>query len=77
MTDSSEYAKKSTAKGDIRSDLRLRLRSGAAIDVWASHWNDDPEPFVWTKTVDEIITKVKRAGRSVPDEFRRLAEREL
>jgi transposase len=35
----------------------------AAIDVWASHWNDDPQPFVWTKTVDDIITKVKR-GRA-------------
>ena len=33
------------------------------IDVWASRWNDDPQPFVWTKTVDDIITKVKR-GRA-------------
>lgn len=33
------------------------------IDVWASHRNDDPQPFVWTKTVDDIITKVKR-GRA-------------
>ena len=38
----------------------------AAIDVWASHWNDDPKPFVWTKTVDDIITKVKR-GRAALD----------
>lgn len=37
-----------------------------AIDVWASHWNDDPQPFVWTKTVDDIITKVKR-GRATLD----------
>jgi transposase len=34
------------------------------IDSWASHWNDDPQPFVWTKTVDDIMTKVKR-GRAV------------
>jgi transposase len=32
----------------------------AAIDVCASHWNADPQPFVWTKTVDDNITKVKR-----------------
>ena len=38
----------------------------AAIDLWASHWNDDPQPFVWTKTVAEIITKVKR-GRAALD----------
>ncbi len=33
------------------------------IDVWASHWNEQPQPFIWTKTVDDIITKVKR-GRA-------------
>lgn len=37
-----------------------------AIDVWVSHWNDDPKPFVWTKTADEIIAKVKR-GRAKLD----------
>jgi hypothetical protein len=30
--------------------------------VWASHWNDDPKPFVWTKTVDDIITTVNEDG---------------
>ena len=34
-----------------------------AIDVWTSHWNDNPKPFVWHKTADEIITKVRR-GRA-------------
>lgn len=33
------------------------------IDLWASHCNDQPEPFIWTKTIDDIITKVKR-GRA-------------
>ena len=33
------------------------------IDLWASHWNDDPQPFLWTKTANDIITKVKR-GRA-------------
>ena len=49
-----------------------RLRTGSfnsldalteAIDIWVSHWNDDPRPFVWTKTAKQIITKVKR-GRA-------------
>ena len=49
-----------------------RLRRGAfssvadlidAIELWAEHWNDDPKPFVWHKTVDEIIAKVRR-GRT-------------
>jgi hypothetical protein len=34
-----------------------------AIELWAEHWNDDPKPFVWKKTADEIIEKVRR-GRA-------------
>jgi transposase len=46
-----------------------RLRTGSfdsvpalveAIDVWTSHWNDDPQPFVWHTTARAIIKKVKR-----------------
>ena len=33
------------------------------IDEWADHWNDDPRPFVWHKTAEEIIAKVRR-GRA-------------
>ncbi|HEY8201440.1 MAG TPA: IS630 family transposase [Actinomycetota bacterium] len=34
-----------------------------AIQTWAAHWNDDPRPFVWHKTAEEIIEKVRR-GRA-------------
>ena len=34
-----------------------------AIETWAEHWNDNPTPFTWTKTADDIITKVRR-GRT-------------
>lgn len=46
-----------------------RLRRGAfnsvdalieATEIWAEHWNDNPAPFVWHKTAEEIITKVRR-----------------
>lgn len=49
-----------------------RLRTGTftsvaalvdAIDLWVSHWNDEPKPFVWVKTAQEIIEKVQR-GRA-------------
>jgi transposase len=49
-----------------------RLRRGAftsvadlidAIELWAEHWNDDPQPFTWHKTAEEIMTKVRR-GRA-------------
>lgn len=34
-----------------------------AIEIWAEHWNDDPKPFIWRKTAEEIIEKVRR-GRA-------------
>ena len=49
-----------------------RLRRGAfnsvsalieAIETWVEHWNDDPKPFVWHKTAEEIVAKVRR-GRA-------------
>jgi transposase len=49
-----------------------RLRRGAfnsvaslveAIDLWVDHWNDDPKPFVWHTSADDIIDKVRR-GRA-------------
>ncbi len=31
-----------------------------AIELWVEHWNDNPKPFVWHKTAEEIIEKVQR-----------------
>ena len=33
------------------------------IDTWAQSWNDNPQPFAWTRPADDIIAKVKR-GRA-------------
>ena len=32
-----------------------------AIDTWAQHWNNDPQPLRWTKPAEQIITRTKRA----------------
>jgi len=32
-----------------------------AIDDWTDHWNELAAPFVWTKTADEILAKVRPA----------------
>ncbi len=34
-----------------------------AIEMWTEHWNHNPQPFVWHKTAEEIIAKVRR-GRA-------------
>ncbi len=28
--------------------------------AWTAAWNDNPRPFVWTKTADEILNSLKR-----------------
>ena len=33
-----------------------------AIEIWTEHWNDDPQPFIWHKTAQEIIKKVRRTS---------------
>ena len=41
----------------------------AAIEDYIAHNNAHPKPFLWTKTADEIIEKVKR-GRVALDQTR-------
>jgi len=31
-----------------------------SIQSWIEMWNDDPRPFVWTKTADEILDRIAR-----------------
>jgi transposase len=28
------------------------------VNAWIAAWNEDPKPFVWTKTADEILTNL-------------------
>lgn len=30
------------------------------LNTWIAHWNDNPTPFVWHKTADEILDNLKR-----------------
>jgi hypothetical protein len=32
----------------------------ADIRAWIETWNQDPKPFVWTKTADEILGSLAR-----------------
>lgn len=37
------------------------------IRDWLDQWNDDPKPFVWTKTADEILESLARYCRRISD----------
>jgi hypothetical protein len=30
------------------------------LDRWIASWNDDPRPFVWHKTADQILDNLKK-----------------
>jgi hypothetical protein len=32
----------------------------ADIRAWIETWNQDPRPFVWTKTAEEILSSLAR-----------------
>jgi transposase len=38
-----------------RSSHRSVTELEADLNAWIAAWNQDPKPFVWTKTADEIL----------------------
>ncbi|MEV0690778.1 hypothetical protein [Streptomyces sp. NPDC050388] len=52
--------------------LHLRRELETRIDCWASHGNDNPEPFVRAKPADEILDEVAR-GRATLDRIAKSA----
>ncbi|CAN5823393.1 hypothetical protein BH24ACT3_BH24ACT3_00370 [soil metagenome] len=32
----------------------------ADLNDWVANWNDDPRPFVWHKTADQILDGLKK-----------------
>jgi transposase len=43
-----------------RSDHRSVQALEADIRNWITAWNDNPKPFIWTKTADQILEKLGR-----------------
>jgi transposase len=51
-----ELTNKLLRRGAHRSVRQLN----ADIRAWIHTWNDDPRPFVWTKTAEEILDSIAR-----------------
>lgn len=58
-----ELTQKQIRRGSHRSTAQLER---AIMDYVAVH-NEDPKPFVWTKTADEILENVKRFCKRIND----------
>ena len=39
----------------------------ASIRTWVTNWNDNPKPFVWHKTADEILDTLATYINRIPD----------
>jgi len=39
----------------------------ADIRAWIDTWNDNPKPFIWTKTADEILDSLSRFCQRISD----------
>jgi len=51
-----ELTTKKLKRGAHRSTRELN----ADIRAWMKTWNDDPRPYVWTKTADQILESITR-----------------
>ena len=49
-----------TTKKLQRSAHRSIKELTADLDAWVATWNDDPKPFVWHKTADQILDSLKK-----------------
>ncbi|MFD8834399.1 IS630 family transposase, partial [Streptomyces griseofuscus] len=37
------------------------------IRAWVADWNDNPRPYVWTKTADQILESLASYCRRIKD----------
>ena len=58
-----ELTTKKLRRGSHRSVRELN----ADIRQWIENWNDNPRPFVWTKSADEILDSIARYCKRIND----------
>ena len=39
----------------------------ASIRTWITNWNEDPKPYIWHKTADEILTSLANYCQRIND----------
>ncbi|MCA0437602.1 MAG: IS630 family transposase, partial [Actinobacteria bacterium] len=38
------------------------------LRAWANAWNEDPKPFIWTKTAEDILQSLQRLLQRIKGE---------
>ena len=58
-----ELTNKWLRRGTHRSVKELHV----SLDYWIGNWNDDPHPFIWHKTADEILDTLAQYCKRISD----------
>ena len=58
-----ELTNKKLRRGVHRSTQALERD----IRAWIADWNDDPRPYVWTRTADQILESIARYCTRIND----------
>ena len=56
-----------TTKKLKRSTHRSTRQLNADIRAWIQTWNDDPRPYAWTKTADQILESISHYCTTIND----------
>jgi transposase len=56
-----------TTKKLKRAAHRSVRQLNSDIRAWIGTWNDDPKPFIWTKTADQILESIARYCNRISD----------
>jgi transposase len=56
-----------TSKWIKRASHRSVRELTASIRTWITNWNDDPKPFVWHKSADEILDSLAAYCQRIND----------
>ena len=56
-----------TAKWVRRGAHRSVADLTAAVERWVDDWNENPRPFVWHKTADQILKSLAGYLNHIPD----------
>jgi transposase len=56
-----------TTKWITRGTHRSVRQLETSLREWVEIWNEDPKPFVWTKSADEILEKLAKYCRAISD----------
>jgi transposase len=60
------FAERTTKKLQRGAHTSVRTLE-ADIRSWIAGWNDDPRPYVWTKTADQILASLKSYRLRISD----------